>query len=272
MRVFLLPEAYTGSKIPVLLSGKSYRYLIKVLRLKVGDHIVGRATDGNLWDVELLEIEGQSVHAVLTEPEDPQEISKEHLPPQKQFFPDIRLYQALCKAKKMDQIIRQATEIGVSEIIPLVSHHIAQSTSDDQIPVRQKRWETIRSEALQQSGSPVMTKITMPVSVETLETMIKDGQYTYFFHQIPIISSDKQKHSQNSFFAALKNQNPLAVTNLLIGPEGGFSDGEIAEFLRLGYIPVFLKTNVLRAETAAIYALSVAQTVLVENYLLGNTY
>ncbi len=246
MRLFLIPESYNGGK-QLELTGNDYHYLIRVLRYKKGAEFPGRDRKGNFFDLSVMSIsDNQCILGVeestMGQPE----------------LPEIILYQCVCKGKKMDQIIRQVTETGVYSIIPVVSD-FSVSKMDTEKPGKIDRWHKIIREAIQQSGSRINTQIGAPVTIDKLaeidESASSKGKIGLFFHQEAL---------DNSTLHGYLGSNPEKI-HLVIGPEGGLSDREIAILYDKNYKSVYLKTNILRAETAALYAVSTVQTLLRES-------
>ncbi|NQT58406.1 MAG: 16S rRNA (uracil(1498)-N(3))-methyltransferase [Bacteroidetes bacterium] len=249
MRVFILPPSFSGTK-EFQLDNKDSHYLTRVLRLHTGSLFPGRDRQGNDWDLLISEVSKNSVILTCAPAAD------KHLQTQ---TPSISLFQCICKGKKMDQIVRQSTEIGVNDITPVISRYsLSNAGSSAQISQQKlQRWEIIIKEALQQSGSPVLTELHKPRSFDKMLEIVENGYMCLFFHQ-EIISSSTMAETLLTYKEEEKRL-PLAV---IIGPEGGFSEDEVDKMRKTGLKPVFLNTNILRAETAAIYALAAVQTLL----------
>jgi 16S rRNA (uracil1498-N3)-methyltransferase len=243
MRLFLLPETFAGDS-SLVLEGNDYHYLIRVLRYKKGHEFSGRDSQGNLFDLKILEIFDNRCNLCVKK--------SENVYTQ---LPEIILYQCVCKGKKMDQIIRQATEAGVSEIIPVVSD-FSVSKIDTEKSAKIDRWNKIVREAVQQSGSRVNTKIGKSATIDKLvEISSSAGDLGLFFHQ-EVLDSGTLHGYLNSGSGKIY---------LVGGPEGGLSDRETEILFRKNFKSIYLKTNVLRAETAAIYGISAVQTILLES-------
>jgi 16S rRNA (uracil1498-N3)-methyltransferase len=173
-------------------------------------------------------------------------------------LPEIVLYQCVCKGKKMDQVIRQATESGVSKIIPVVSD-FSVSRIDTDKKGKLDRWNKIVREAIQQSGSLIDTVIGNPVSIDKLleigDSKGIEGELGLFFHQEVLDSG-----TLHGYLSA----GPMKVF-LVIGPEGGLSTRETEVLFNKKFKSIYLKTNILRAETAALYGIGAVQTILLES-------
>lgn len=243
MRTYLLPEQFKGED-ELVITGKEYHYLIHVLRLKENTVFKGQDHKGNFFSLRISAIAKKSLTIVCI----PDSITMQ------KNLPDITLYQCICKGKKMDRIIRQAAETGVRRIIPLFSEHTVPRMHEKEIENKNKRWARVIREAVQQSGSGVITEITYPVSLMMFDKKAEKSEINLFFHQDPL-----ENRSLHEYLC----EYPASVS-LLIGPEGGLSDKEILFLKSSGFSPVLLKTNILRAETAAIYAISAVQNILTE--------
>ena len=245
MRLFLIPDTYIYKKdVSLVIGGDDYHYLIRVLRYKTGYSFVGRDSKGNLFDLKITNIENEK--CILEVKESLGELN---------ILPEIVLYQCVCKGKKMDQIIRQATETGISKIIPVFSD-FSVSKFDIIKPAKVERWNKIVREAIQQSGSRVNTLIGKPVIIDELAEIDSSiGNLGLFFHQELLDSGSLHKYF---------SQKPEKIF-LVVGPEGGLSDRETGILFEKMYKSIYLKTNVLRAETAALYGISAVQTILLES-------
>lgn len=258
MRIFVLPSDFTGSShYPI--EGKDAHYLTKVLRLQEGSSFTGRAPDGTLWDLTIVSIGKGSCLVSCEKAESTPQAVTDTLPEFRGPFPEIHLYQCMCKGKKMEQIIRQATELGVTRIIPVTSEFCVADISKKETR-KVDRYETMVKEAVQQSGSPVVTQIAKPLSIDQVAADWKKRGTALVFHQV---AYEEQK-TLGAVLARHK-ETPEAPIAVVIGSEGGFSEREISGLLKLDFIPVLLKTNILRAETAAITVVAIIQQFLVDN-------
>ncbi len=284
MRQFLcdsLPDS-TGR---LVVKGRNYRYLVKVLRFSEGDSLDARLPDGRL--VRLCVERIQQMSAVLRVAQEAagngsggsgdacgvvksgsglmaegeaskttQGVQAYEVQAMAEKTPRLWLFQFLPKPQKMDLIIRQATECGVSRIIPILGAYSVKNDSSG----RMERWERIVREARQQCGSAVATEITEAVGVGAAAEMWKKF-------------SEENALSSGNSYAFLLDENPSAGKNcftqinktsvdaaaLAVGCEGGISDEERKILLDAGFMPLHFMTNVLRTETAALYGIAVIQ-------------
>lgn len=260
MRLYLLPKSFNGSET-IELTGKDYNYLINVLRLKEGHSLTGRDIDGHVWDLKILKISGKAVLLSAKKASQDSEIKEttDSLPENRPKVPII-LYQCIPKGRKLDDIVRKATEIGAYAIVPVSSRNcVADFTGKEES--KTERLNTVVKEAIQQSGSLVPTKVCSPISIEEVpsdffsrckELNLKGTGI--FLHQCTVAED------QSSLVESVANHPEIVA--LLVGSEGGFTDSECAALLDSGFKAVLLKTNILRCETASIYALAATQTLV----------
>ncbi len=252
MRQFILPQSYDGEG-DLVLDAKESRYLTRVLRLGIGEVIVARDRDGNTRMMTIAAIEAERCTLRASD----SAAVGEALPAWRGPSANLTLMQCLLKGRKEDDLVRQATEIGVSSIVLVQSRHCVPDAKE-RGSGRIDRLKAKIREALQQSGSAIPTRLEERIiPLLELPAWWEGRGKALFFHQ----SEQEQQASFSAVVEKLSIDEPVGV---LIGPEGGFSDEECRFLSQHGFIPILLKTNVLRSETAAIYALSALQVLLNE--------
>ena len=168
------------------------------------------------------------------------------------FF--VRLYQCVpVKLSTFDEIIEKSTEIGVSEIIPVISKRSFQKASV--IVEKISRWERIAREALKQCGRHIPPKILPPVVLKDIEPQEE------LLNLFPF-----EREGNNNLFEVLeKNLSPKGA-NIVVGPEGGFSAEEAQLLSEKGFTSVSLGNFVLRSETAAALAAGIVYTYYINRH------
>ena len=238
----------------VRLDGSDFRYLVRVRRLAVGDFFPALLPGGEDARIQVLSIEhnvltGKLLYGNACE----KKVSAPNLPP-------IILFQSLPKGDKMDLIVRQAAEGGITEIVPFVSEFSAVKKHTEISEQKFLRWEKIIKEARQQSGSKITTTVRRPLTKSGLfeywETL-KENALGLLFHHAEI-----QNIEQNSLHGYLSSVPKTAV--FAIGPEGGFSGGEVSLFLKNGFKTFTISDTILRTETAALYCAAAIRIILLE--------
>jgi len=252
MRQFILPEDWDGGP-SCLVEGGRARYVARVLRLGPGDSFPGLDSRGRPWTCTVVEAgSGRLRLSVL-----PAQAGTGALDIRAPL-PRIILVQGLPKGAKMDLVVRQATEAGVAAVVPLFSARSA-ARGEEVGAARASRWERIVREAMQQSGSPTRTRILAPVALSELGSVLSSlalgpEDPRILLHEAPL--------AQSSMHGYLTGASETIA--LCVGPEGGFAPDEVEFFLGEGFRPLRFPGAVLRAETAALYAVAAAQIILSE--------
>lgn len=175
-------------------------------------------------------------------------ISKlQSIPPDESLI-RVVLAAALVKSSKFEWMLQKATELGVDEFIPLKTGRSEIRIPENKIPNRLERWNRIVKEASKQCRRLSSPQIHMPLSFSGFLEIIEGYSCTkLLFHEN---AEDPWK-----FDPSVLSDHIL----LCIGPEGGWEDGEIETAAKAGCQIFSLGSRVLRAETAAIAAMSVIQ-------------
>ncbi len=250
MKQFILPSPPDTHGM-IRLGGKDFHYLIRVRRLSAGDTFTALSPQGGLFRVTVKSVEHESLVGTCIP------IASEKADTD---LPRIILFQALPRGTKMDLIVRQAAEGGISEIVPFISAYSVPQIDQDKVSHKTQRWERIIREARQQSGSPEATSIRpltdVPGIIEYWETLKSEEKdlLGILLHQDPL--------EQGTFHGYLSSR--VGVAALLIGPEGGFSPEEADRFIKAGFKPLVMGNTILRTETAALYAAAAIRIILLE--------
>ena len=165
----------------------------------------------------------------------------------------IILVASLLKGEKMDLVLQKATELGVDEVVLLETSRTVVKFKKDDRDVKIERFNRILKEAAEQSKRNRIPHLYRIIDFNTLHDIEAD---------IKMVAYEGEAGSTNSFNKIVESIEPEDKVAVLIGPEGGFSDHEILLATKQGFRKVSLGKRILRAETAAFYALSV-----IANYL-----
>jgi 16S rRNA (uracil1498-N3)-methyltransferase len=235
---------------------KDYHYLVRVRRFKRGDSFDAIVPGGKEISVRVLStVDNILIGECLDTPE---QVSPSPIPP-------IALFQGLPKGTKMDLIVRQAAEGGVSLVAPFESEYSAARPGKDSAKEsntgKPERWKRIVREARQQSGSAIETEIRPPCGFDAILDYWASIKKNYrnpvgiLLHQEPLAKSSLHDYLGNC---------PDFVA-LAVGPEGGFSPREVSLFLVAGWKPVVMGDFILRTETAALYGTAAIRILLLES-------
>jgi 16S rRNA (uracil1498-N3)-methyltransferase len=257
MKNFVL-QIPSGEGGIIRLYERDYHYLVRVRRLKSGMSFNAILPGGTETTVRILSTKdniliGQCLEEEKTQPGKPS--------PAGSLIPPIALFQGLPRGAKMDLIVRQAAEAGVSVVAPFKSEYSQGGGTLASPGEKIKRWERIIKEARQQSGSVTETTVMPPCGFYELLEYWESLKKKYsrpvglILHPEPL--------EKGTFHGSLRTDPDFVV--LAVGPEGGFSPGELTQFLKTGFRPLLMGNTILRTETAAIYGIAAIRTILLES-------
>ena len=249
MKIFVLPPEYAGGDF-LEIKGDDFHYLCHVRRLKKGNSIPARDAEGNEYHVTLEEA-GRKSCLMRVQKKGP-DASRAG---QAEGEASLSLYQCLLKGTKFDTIVRQAVELGVLRLVPVQSRYTAAKTGGEKN--RYQRWQRIAREAVQQSGASRVPEISSPLGIAEIPRdfgVCGDERLGIFFHQNPL-----EINSLHGYLSSCPKEIAL-----VIGPEGGLADDELALLREAGFVPAYLGHRVLRSETAPVFAAAAVRIILLE--------
>ena len=281
MRQFVL-EKNPDKKGIISLSGKDYRYLRQVLRVKTGDMVSVRLPDGSLKNSTVAKIDenqrivtlqlcadtfgfasgGAGGSSSLT-----RGVQAEEIQQTVQNNIEYWLFQFIPKPQKFEQIVRQATECGIKRIVPIIGEYSEKSSISalQGQGAKKERIERIIKEARQQSGSPVNTVVEEPVSLECAVELWHEQseQQEQNTSSVGFVLSERNDGDGNIRKILQKPELKGKITRIGIacGSEGGISPQEVDYLIKKGlFYPLHFSVNILRCETAALYGIAAIQS------------
>lgn len=294
MRQFLLNiELAPLEKFSV--KGKDFKYLAQVLRLSQGSTFEGRLPSGGLCTLKVLlrtkseiilqragdasgdnaeqalqNFSGSTVEGGMSAALVAQNEAACILPDGTccGYGAPIWLLQCMPKASKLDDIVRQCTEIGVEKIFLVASDRSAVEAKNSS-SLKIERWNRIIKEARQQSASPVATVLYAPAEIKEVLKTLKDcleqrraengvdaeGKPAF------LVMTEAPLHRKGLHGLLKSKPSPVVVA---VGSEGGISPNELEMLTEFGFEPLHFSTNILRSETAAVYGVSAVQSIMTE--------
>lgn len=234
-------DAFEHNASTVQLSGDEARHLRSVLRLGPGDRVYVFDGAGHEYECEVAEPGKDLVRLNIigeVEPARPESPLK------------MTLALSLLKSDKFDLVVQKATELGVFSIAPLETKLADIKLRDaGDAEKRVQRWRRIALEAAKQSGRALVPAVDAPITLEAFAN-IQVGEYVVFFSEREGVSLAR---------VAVDSSEALVKLTAVVGPEGGWTDEELELARSSGWKIVTLGGRVLRAETAAITAVTLLQ-------------
>lgn len=243
---FVRPEQITGNKIYI--EGQDVNHIKNVLRMKTGEEIaVSNGSDGREYRCIIAEIGQEQVICDLCFiREDAVELPSR-----------VYLFQGLPKGDKMELIIQKAVELGVYEIIPMETKRAVVKLDDKKAKSKIARWQGIAEAAAKQSKRLVIPKVHEVMKFK--EALAYAGELDV--RLMPYELATGMKKTREVFESLEKGQS----IGILIGPEGGFDEGEVEAAMEAGITPLTLGKRILRTETAGFTTLALIMYQLEES-------
>lgn len=229
----------------VTITGDDAQHLMYAMRAKAGDEVILVDDTGAVGRMELTGFTADSVTMRLIE-----RLDADTEPPI-----DIVLAQCLPKGDKLELIIQKAVELGIVAIQPLASRNCVVKYDAKKAAAKGKRWQKIAEEAAKQCGR---TRVPDVLPVQPITDWLKVWKETSASDAALLFCYENE--DRQPIKAALRAL-PETIRRIivLIGPEGGFLLPEAAAITEAGGQSVTLGPRILRAETAAIAAMSIVQ-------------
>ena len=236
---FFAPALAADSSV-IDLPGDEADHARRVLRLACGDLVEVFDGRGRQVRARVEEVDRGAVRVRILEPS----------PPARETAVRYTLAQALLKGDAMDDVVRDATMLGVWAVQPLVTDRAIPSLRGG-ASNRVARWQRIAVSSVKQCGRAVVPEIRPPLALAAwlAEDAAPGGRLMFV---APGIGGGAPLQDVSA------QQRPVAAS-ILIGPEGGWSPTEIAQAGQAGVSLVTLGPRVLRAERAAVAILAVLQ-------------
>lgn len=221
----------SSSSAELSIDGQAAKHLINVLRIKPGQPVVLFDGNGTEYQTRVIDVGRQNVIAEL--------ISADKLSRESPLA--ITLVQGLCRSERMDWLLQKATELGVSNILPVNTQRSVVRLDAKRVKSRLAHWQGILTHACEQCGRNTIPGLCSPLSLtEALDQLDNGNRYFLDPNAEPGISDLPRADK----------------VTLIVGPEGGFSDEE-RQLMNSHDVKSFrLGPRILRTETAGIAALA----------------
>lgn len=282
MRRFYIDPHSVKDGIAMMDSNEDIHHILNVLRMKPGDDVILFDGAGREYNAAILEAEGGFPEANIpagniqdnkTPTEIPRKkvllfsIKSERESTSKETI-SITLYQGFPKHGKLDGIVRQCTELGISAIVPIYSSRSIPKPDEKKNSLKTDRLKKIAAEAARQSRRASVPDIFAPISFGEAVSRFQDFDLSLFLYEdeknksIKTVieakkmqsdmQSDMQPERQEDLqgIHELNQQQSLLKIAIVVGPEGGFTTEEAETAKSAGAIACSLGTTILRTETA----------------------
>lgn len=238
IRLFISPERISPDAQNIALLKREQHYLLSVMRLKENEmfHIF----DGNgvEYTAAIEKMRKKNISAKI--------LSRTRIPLENK--PAITLALCLLKGEKMDMVLQKATELGVHEVLPVLSARAISRVKPGDFEKKKTRYVSILTEAAEQCG-----RATLPIMQDITDLKMLGQRTGNFYLSLFFNENEKQSALKN----VLEKNKTVSSILFLVGPEGGFTEDEAQSLAGSGFVSVSLGKNILRSETACLFGLSV---------------
>ena len=236
---FFVTEDQIGEET-VVIRGSDVNHIRNVLRMRQGEPLFISGGEGTGYECEICHIGTDQVMARILSRSD----RTGELPAR------LHLFQGLPKGDKMELVIQKAVELGVSEVIPVITRRTIVKLDKKKEEAKTARWNAVAESAAKQSGRGVIPVVRGVLSFK--EALAYAGPFP-----VKIIAYERAE-GMKTLREQLGRIRPGMDAGIFIGPEGGFEEDEISGAESAGAVPVSLGRRILRTETAGLMVLSVA--------------
>jgi 16S rRNA (uracil1498-N3)-methyltransferase len=237
VNVALSADAEDGVELAV--SDTDRHHMGRVLRLAPGDRVIVVDPDGREAEATLVEVSAERVIADIDEP-----VERPHTP-------RVVLAPAIARRERMEFTIQKSTELGVAEIWPVITSRCVVRLDEERVGKRAERWRRIAEEAAKQSQRSSVPIVREPMTLGDL--LSEAGRF-----EVVLVPWEEASASGLGIGSALDDAGATPDTTVLVvvGPEGGLKEAEVAALEAAGGVVVTLGETVLRTETAAMVAVA----------------
>lgn len=235
-RFHLAPDAVRGDR--VAFDPAAAHHLGRVLRASPGDVVQAVDASGQLLSVRLTAISPRRAEGVVTS----------RAPLATESGLDLTLAQGIPKGDGMEHVIRMATELGVTRVVPLLTERTVVRLEPTRSDARLARWRRVAREAAQQSGRAAVPEIAtaLPLSGWRPEPAAA-GLLVCFWEE------------ERRGLDRLLPPGPCRRATVVVGPEGGLTADEVRGLTDAGALVASLGPRLLRTETAGAVAVALLQ-------------
>jgi 16S rRNA (uracil1498-N3)-methyltransferase len=218
----------------VSIGDRSAHYLIRVLRITAGQTIILFNGDGHDYVADVIRPGKKEIILEVNS----------RLPAARESGLKITVVQAISRGERMDQTLQKCTELGAQAFQPLFSARVEVRLQPEKLQKRLEHWQAVVVSACEQSGRAIVPEVYRPLDL---------GEWLYQAEPGPrLVLTPGADQS-------LADMKIPGCLDLVIGPEGGFSDVELDLMISHSVQPVSLGPRVLRTETAAPAAVAALQ-------------
>lgn len=238
-KFFVTENQIDNAKIEIL--GNDVNHIKNVLRLKIGEEVEICDINTSInYSCKIIELDNKFVRCEI--------IDKLESKSEPSVY--LHIFQGLPKAEKMEVIIQKTTEIGVSEITPILMDRCVVKLDDKSTSKKIERWQKIAEVAAKQSKRDKIPVVNFPINIKNIYQKIAE------YDIVLVAYENEENYSIKTALKEIKDKTSLKIA-VIVGPEGGIDEKEIEVLKGFNAKVVSLGKRILRTETAPIVLASV---------------
>ncbi|MFT4412689.1 16S rRNA (uracil(1498)-N(3))-methyltransferase [Fredinandcohnia humi] len=222
------------------ITGEDVHHITRVMRMSIGDNIIC-CYNGKVARCSITEITNDSVFAYVVEWVE----NINELPIK------VCIASGLPKGDKLEYVIQKGTELGTAEFVPFIAARSIVKWDEKKGHKKTERWSKIAKEAAEQSHRAVIPNVQTPLSFQNLLSYSESYDYKLIAYE-----EDAKRGERSNLARVLSELIEGQSLLVVIGPEGGLSEKEVAKLEEHGFISCSFGPRILRTETAPLYVLS----------------
>lgn len=232
IRIYTDQSLIAGKRVQ--LPEQASEHVARVLRLDVGSPVTLFNGDGNEYTAELVSVAKRTVSAMVQQ----QHAVNNESPLQ------LTLAQAVVRSEKMDWILQKATELGVAQIVPIITERTEVRLDEHRIERRTVHWRAVIASACEQCGRTRLPEICAPLRLPMWTGSLSDNAALH----LALLPQGEIRLREVA--------GNIQAATIVIGPEGGLSSSDIAILRASNFRGLHLGPRILRTETAGLAILS----------------
>lgn len=235
----------------IIILGQDVNHIKKVLRFQIGNELqICNNQSGENFLCEIEEIKKEEIFCKI----------KEKIDERIESNIEVTIFQGLPKTDKMEYIIQKSVELGVYDITPVEMKRCIVKLDDKDKNKKVLRWKKISEVAAKQCGRDIIPQINDVINVKNMCALIQKYDIVLLAYEKEKENSlreqlklTKEKYTRNS----QESQDNKVRIGVIIGPEGGLDEKEVADLESNGAHVITLGKRILRTETVSLNVLSI---------------
>jgi 16S rRNA (uracil1498-N3)-methyltransferase len=224
----------------IYMKGEVFHYLNKVLRMKAGDKFEAFDGTGSEYVIRIKGKDTESFAGII-------EAEKKDYNRELPF--EFILFQSIPKGSKMDFIVRETAQLGVTKIVPVSSTRVVPVFDRQKANKKAERWRKIAIEAAKIAGRTLIPEVTAPVKFQDACGTKTDFSFIFW--------EDGKKSLKNFMKRISSLPDKKFSVKIFVGPEGGYTKEEVVFASGKAIVPVSLGKRILKVETASVIATAI---------------